>query len=78
MVALLGVTMVNGVVDAQSNGTPGAGTSATAEKAPKRDQFISTLAGNLGVSVDTLQTSFQETVDEVGVAPDHSAGASAA
>jgi hypothetical protein len=69
LVALLGLTMVNGVVDAQSNGTPGAGTSVTGEKTSKRDQFVSTLAGNLGVPVESLQTAFQQTVDEVGFGP---------
>ena len=66
LVALLGVTMVSGVVDAQTNGTPGAGTTVTGERTSKRDQFLSTLAGNLGVSVETLQGAFQQTVDEVG------------
>lgn len=66
LVALLGVTMIGVVVDAQTNGTPGAGTSASGEKTTKRDQFLSTLAGNLGVPVETLQTAFQQTVDEVG------------
>ena len=69
LVALLGVTMVNGVVDAQTNGTPGAETSVSSEKASKRDQFLNTLAGNLGVSVESLQTAFQQTVDEVGFGP---------
>jgi len=69
LVALLGVTMVTGVVDAQTNGTPGAETSVTGEKTSKRDQFLSTLAGNLGISVETLQTGFQQTVDEVGFGP---------
>ena len=69
LVALLGITMVNGVVDAQTNGTPGAGTSVTGEKTSKRDQFLNTLAGNLGVSVETLQTAYQQTVDEAGFGP---------
>lgn len=69
LVALLGITMVNGVVDAQTTGTPGTGTSVTGEKTSKREQFLSTLAGNLGVSVETLQTAFQQTVDEVGFGP---------
>lgn len=47
LVALLGVTMV-GVVDAQTHGTPGAGTTFTGERASKRDQFLSTRADSLG------------------------------
>ena len=69
LVALLGVTMVSGVVDAQNNGTPGAGTSVSGEKTSKRDQFLTTLADNLGVSVESLQTAFGQTVDEVGFGP---------
>ncbi len=66
LVALLGVTMINGVVDAQTNSTPGTGTAVTGEQTSKRDQFLSTLASNLGVSVETLQGAFQQTVEEVG------------
>jgi hypothetical protein len=69
LVALLGVTMVSGVVDAQTSSTPGAETSVTGEKTSKRDQFLSTLADNLGVSVETLQTAVGQTVDEVGFGP---------
>jgi hypothetical protein len=69
LVALLGITVVSGVVDAQSNGTPGAETSVTGDKTSKRDRFLSTLAGNLGVPVESLQTAFQQTVDEVGGGP---------
>lgn len=69
LVALLGVTMVGGVVDAQTNATPGADTSVTGETTSKRDRFLSTLAGNLGVSVDELQSAFQKTADEVGFGP---------
>lgn len=69
LVALLGVTMVSGVVDAQTTGTPGAGTSASGESVSKRDQFLGSLAGNLGISVETLQAAVDKTVDEVGVGP---------
>lgn len=69
LVALLGVTMVGGVVDAQTNATPGSDTTVTGDKTSKRDQFLTTLAGNLGVSVDELQSAFRQTVDEVGVGP---------
>ncbi len=65
LVALLGITLVIGVVDAQTS-PPGAGTSVTGEKTSKREQFLNTLAGNLGVPVETLQSAFQQTVDEVG------------
>ena len=75
LVALLGVTMVNGVVDAQTNGNPG--TAVTGEKTSKRDQFLNTLAGNLDVSVEALQTAFHQTVDEVGFGPGRSAAGSA-
>ncbi len=69
LVALLGVTMVNGVVDAQTNPTPESGTTVSSEKTSKRDHFLATLAGNLGVSVETLQGAFQQTVEEVGPGP---------
>jgi hypothetical protein len=69
LVALLGVTMVSGVVDAQTNGTPGAESSVNGEKTSKRDRFVSAFADNLGVPVETLQTAFQQTVDEVGYGP---------
>ena len=59
LVALLGVTLVSGVVNAQSNGTPGAETSVSGEKTSKRDQFLSTLADNLGVSVETLRAQLK-------------------
>ncbi|MEZ4507643.1 MAG: hypothetical protein R2848_17760 [Thermomicrobiales bacterium] len=69
LVALLGVTMVGGVVDAQTNGTPGAGSTATGETTSKRDRFLSALAGNLGISVETLETAIGTTVDQVGFGP---------
>ncbi len=67
LVALLGVTMVTSVVNAQTNGSPG--TAVSSEKTSKRDQFLSALASNLDVSVETLQGAFQQTVDEVGFGP---------
>ncbi len=66
LVALLGVSLVSGVVNAQSDVTPRTGAIETPSK---RDQFLETLAGNLGVSVETLQTAYQQTVDEVGFRP---------
>jgi hypothetical protein len=59
LVALLGVTVVNGVVNAQ---TPESETS-------KRDQYIAALATKLGVSPDTLGTAIDETNDELGFGP---------
>ena len=69
LVALLGVTMVGGVVDAQTNGTPGAGSTASSETTSKRDRFLSALADNLGISVATLETAIGTTVDQVGFGP---------
>lgn len=69
LVALLGVTLVSGVVDAQTSGTPAAGTSSSNDKESKREQFLNSLAGNLGVPVATLQSAFEQTVDEVGFGP---------
>ena len=68
LVALLGVTLVSGVVDAQTD-LPGAGSSPTGETVSKREQFLSTLAANLGISVETLQTAYQQTVEDVGFRP---------
>ena len=65
LVALLGIIMIGGVVDAQTS-TP-SGTSDTAPS--KKDQFLSTLAGKLGVSTDTLQTAIDQTTDELGYGP---------
>jgi hypothetical protein len=59
LVALLGVTVVNGVVNAQ---TPESETS-------KRDEYIASLATKLGVSPETLETAIDETSDELGFGP---------
>jgi hypothetical protein len=59
LVALLGVTVVNGVVDAQ---TPTGETS-------KRDEYIDALAARLGVPPDTLETAVDQTTDELGFGP---------
>lgn len=65
LVALLGITIAGGIVDAQTSGP--AGTSATGTS--KKDQFLSTLAGKLGVSTGTLQTAIEQTTGELGFGP---------
>jgi hypothetical protein len=60
LVALLGITLVSQTVGAQT---------ATPESTSKKDQFLSTLAGKLGVSTDTLQTAIEQTTDELGFGP---------
>jgi hypothetical protein len=65
LVALLGITAVGGVVDAQTS-TP-TGTSDTTPS--KKDQFLNTLAGKLGVSTDRLQTAIDQTTDDLGFGP---------
>lgn len=65
LVALLGITTVGGVVRAQT-ATPSGGTATIATK---KDQFLSALAGKLGVSTDTLQTAIAQTTDELGFGP---------
>ena len=65
LVALLGITMVGGVVDAQTS-TPSGNSNSVQSK---KDQFLSTLAGKLGISPDTLQSAIAQTTDELGFGP---------
>jgi hypothetical protein len=65
LVALVGFTMIGSVVDAQTT-TP---SSASDTSTSKKDQFLSTLAGKLGVSTGTLQTAIEQTTDELGFGP---------
>jgi hypothetical protein len=65
LVALLGITTVGGAVRAQT-ATPSDGTTTISMK---KDQFLNTLAGKLGVSTDQLQTALAQTTDELGFGP---------
>lgn len=68
LVALLGVTMVGRYgVDAQESATPSAGTSSESAGQSKRDTWIATLAGKLGVTTDQLKTAIEETNSELGI-----------
>lgn len=64
LATVMGITMIGGVVDAQT-ATP----SDTGASTSKKDQFLSTLAGKLGVTTDALQTAFEQTADELGFGP---------
>jgi hypothetical protein len=65
LAALLGITMVGGIAHAQP-ATPSGGTSTISTK---KDQFLSNLAGKLGVSTDQLQTALDQTTAELGFGP---------
>ncbi len=65
LVALLGITVVSHTVGAQTATPAGTATESTS----KKDQFLSTLAGKLGVSTDTLQTAIEQTTDDLGFGP---------
>lgn len=65
LVALLGITMLGHTAGAQ-NGTP---ASASTQVSSKEDTFLTTLAGKLGVSTDSLQSAITQTTDELGYGP---------
>lgn len=65
LVALLGTVTVGSVVHAQTS-TPASASDTTLSK---KDQFLNTLAGKLGVSADALQTAIDQTTDELGFGP---------
>src|SRR5215212_2917400 len=64
LVALLGITVLANTALAQ-NGTP----AGTADITSKKDTFLTTLAGKLGVSTDSLQSAIEQTTDELGYGP---------
>lgn len=65
LAAMLGLTMIGGVVHAQTT-TPD--TSANTSNS-KKDQFLTTVASKLGVTTSALETALQQTADELGFGP---------
>lgn len=67
LVAMLGATMIGrSPVDAQNPATPASGASG-ATLQPKRDAWLATLAENLGITTDQLQTAIEQTNQELGM-----------
>lgn len=70
LVALLGITMVSRSVEAQDTAppeTPGASSVLTDDKESARDTYLATLAENLGVTTEQLETALSETSDELDI-----------
>ena len=66
LATVMSLGLIGGIVDAQTS-TP-SGTSTTTSIS-KKDQFLGTLAGKLGVTTGALQTAIEQTAAEVGFGP---------